>query len=195
MDAENNKKAKFNLERKFGGYRNFKMLDQIFKTLFISVEKGHIDAKVENADKVEASRIIIDLCSIIQKQLYHKINYKNYDKTNNNYKLEWEKRLLAYFQLNSSSIPKTIASINLERVKASLGGIDSSLGANLMAIVLTLDVQILENMGAKQPSIIDIVGNLLHHRGHGNKQVYLKLEELDIIISDAYNLFRFLERI
>lgn len=74
-------------------------------------------------------------------------------------------------------LPSALATVRAERVREALRGNGSTLGACVIAYVLTLSPERLELIAANAPSLLRDLGDVLARRGHGNEATPLTKSE------------------
>jgi hypothetical protein len=67
------------------------------------------------------------------------------------------------------ALPPELASVNSRRVREAVQGRDLSVGASVLAILLTSSEDRLARLANSQPSFLSDVGELQRRRGHGNE--------------------------
>lgn len=68
-------------------------------------------------------------------------------------------------------LPSGIASVNPRRVREALGGRDLSVGASVLALLLTSNDDLLTSLALTQPTFLADVGAIQDLRGHGNEPI------------------------
>lgn len=72
------------------------------------------------------------------------------------------------FVSERSEIPRSLQTVNPKRVRRSVGGENSTLGANLLAIFASLTPEDAQELSAKETNLVHLVGELTSLRGHGS---------------------------
>lgn len=75
-------------------------------------------------------------------------------------------------------LPRGIESVNPRRVREALDGRDVSLGASVVALLLTSAEARLASLARSQPTFLTDVGPIQDRRGHGNEPIPMSLTDL-----------------
>ncbi len=76
----------------------------------------------------------------------------------------------ASFFRNLKEIPASISTVNAKRVSSAVEGMNTTLGAHLIALFVLCSDEELDHFYQKIPTLFSVVDKLLSLRGHGNKQ-------------------------
>lgn len=160
-------KAEVEMET-FFGLPQFCALPQNLRTSLINVElKSHTPA-VESG---EAGELIIELASAMQLAfLEGVIMLKDQGRHGHDIKAAALDRLLAVKLVSSDRhIPKSISAISDFKVEKAVGGLNETLGANMLAYVYLSTDERLKRIGDEVADLVYTIERLSSLRGHGNQ--------------------------
>jgi hypothetical protein len=66
-------------------------------------------------------------------------------------------------------LPEALAKTNRSRIRTTLDGGNSTMGASVIALLLTAPDETLTEIADSQPDFLNVIAGLLAHRGHGNQ--------------------------
>tara|TARA_Y100000294_G_scaffold73630_1_gene69476 strand:- start:1039 stop:2022 length:984 start_codon:yes stop_codon:yes gene_type:complete len=190
-------KVFIHLQEEFG-YNEFNLLDKDIKELFIRIELFTIENKNSNEEKIDCSNAITNLASLLQNttlNILKTILIKN-DMVNDHYTRNvFQQKVEQYFSISKDQFPKSLINVNRKRIKEASNGLSSTLGAGIIALINIGNDSIVEKLGLIKPNLIEVVGDLLDKRGHGNEPVLMGYKELKEIKNKVYTNFKQLQDI
>ena len=173
-------KARINLDSYFGfstvAVMPSNLLEELVRTELL----------LNNFDKNQGSlyAIINTLAAVLQIALFTPLR-----ELRNKYKgdeeltvLAQETAIKANFSLSDEKLPKSILTVNRKRIKQACNGMSSTLGANLLALLILLPDEKLLTISGCVPDMISFVGRIVDLRCHGNmlQQTFLNDELLEL---------------
>ena len=90
------------------------------------------------------------------------------------------------FALDGDVLPKNLATVNPRRIQSALEGMNSTLGANLLALLLKAPAKWLGDFAETQKDFIQFIDQVIRERGHGNQSIYLAGKKILEIKEKAY---------
>lgn len=158
-------------------------LDETFGVAFVSNLSGDIKEQLLRAelmlaqfDSDKSIEIIKCYASVMQNSIFDAIKNRRFEienDFNNNKakKLAIAKMLEFKFYSTNATIPKEVSSVNSSRFSQVFQGLNTSLGANLLAIFLLGSESELIKLYQKTPKFAEFVAKLISLRGHGNQNL------------------------
>lgn len=84
------------------------------------------------------------------------------------------------------TLPLSLTSVSPRRIRATLQGDDLSLGASVIALLLTASDEVLDSISEGQPSFLSVMAEIHERRGHANQPAPMKRKDLNRLRSKAY---------
>ena len=75
------------------------------------------------------------------------------------------------FYSDAYSVPKSITTVKLRKIRRATEGYSSTLGAHLLAVFLLGTENELLELQQNDPQFVEFISRLLYLRGHGNKRI------------------------
>jgi len=107
----------------------------------------------------------------------------------------FQQKVEQYFSISKDQFPESLINVNRKRIKEASNGLNSTLGAILIALINICNDSIVEKLGLIKPNLIEVVGDILEKRGHGNEPVFMEYEELKSLKNKGYKIFKQLREI
>jgi len=148
--------------------------------------------------QIDCSNIITNLASLLQNTIFNilkTILIKN-DMVNDRDTIGvFQQKVEQYFSISKDQFPESLINVNRKRIKEASNGLNSTLGAILIALINICNDSIVEKLGLIKPNLIEVVGDILEKRGHGNEPVFMEYEELKSLKNKGYKIFKQLREI
>lgn len=159
------------------GYRPFRMLGPDTQNALLEAEKFLLASH----DGDDARELVVNLYAALQGALRGFLGGATpLGLTESDYKkAAWDRARRA----GLGDLPQGMRSVNPRRIREALQGIDRSLGASALVMLLTTSENRLAALARQQPSFLTDIGTIHERRGHGN-------EPLPMSTVDARNLRR-----
>ena len=87
-------------------------------------------------------------------------------------------------------LPDRLAFVKSHRIRETLQGNDLSMGASVIALLLTASEELLQEIANAQPDFLAVIGDLLAKRGHANQPVPMKKAEVGKVRKSAISVVR-----
>jgi hypothetical protein len=169
--------ARTNLQANLG-YQAMRRLGRSTETSLINAERDLISIR----DGDDAQGLISNLCSAIQSALRGLMLGQAQSTVSSGFYEIAEANLVG---ANLGSLPKSLKSVNLQRISSALQGRDSTLGSLTVAFLVSSEVVLLEELAVLCPRFLGVVSQLLDLRGHGNKTIEADLKVIKPLHREA----------
>jgi hypothetical protein len=136
------------------------------------------------------------LASLLQDAVFNRVKQLREKEFN---EIGWQVRikdsvLKAGFRLENDELPESIRYVAQRRIRRACFRISSSLGANLIALIMLSDEGSLKALAEKIPDLIIRADNLLQLRNHGNNELEMPENEVIELKEEIYHITKiFLE--
>jgi len=183
-------RIRISLDERFG-VQGFALLDATMAELLVQVQTETIDLTPGSTEVVEAAHLIVNLASILQ-HVVHRLILRSRGKAVRVDRVSIADVLKradeSGFNSETGDLPRSITSVNHNRVRRALRGLNPSLGACLVAFVLAASVDQLRDVAKRLPNLILLCGRLLELRGHGNHSIRLLTKDMISLRDDVYEV-------
>ena len=197
IDDQKRDKVFIHLQEEFG-YNEFKVLDKNITELLMRIELFVLENTSTQEKQIDCSNIITNLASLLQNTIFNilkTILIKN-DMVNDRDTIGvFQQKVEQYFSISKDQFPESLINVNRKRIKEASNGLNSTLGAILIALINICNDSIVEKLGLIKPNLIEVVGDILEKRGHGNEPVFMEYEELKSLKNKGYKIFKQLREI
>jgi hypothetical protein len=164
------------------------LLEELTK---IELYVGHLERDSET--RITALNSIASALQIALYQAFSE-NSNTIDPKSDIKSMAKNKALEANFVLLSDQLPPSIQTVNTKRIIQALNGINTTLGANLLAFLLLIDSEKLASLARSQPDMLLFICRVIEIRGHGNQlSVELNNNEMKKIKDEAYKIIKLLK--
>jgi hypothetical protein len=190
-------KVFIHLQEEFG-YNELKILDKDIAELLVRIELFALENKSTQEKQIECSNAITNLASLLQNTVFSilkTIFMKNDIINDRDEIIVFQKKVEQYFRLSKDQFPESLINVNPNRIKEASNGLSSTLGAGLIALINICNDRIVEKLGLIKPNLIEVVGDILEKRGHGNEPVFKEFKELIELKNKVYKIFKQLQDI
>ncbi|MBU0717648.1 MAG: hypothetical protein KJ749_05310, partial [Planctomycetes bacterium] len=185
-------KIRIALEERFG-VQGFALLDSAIAELLIQVEMETVALAHDATDTTEAIHHVVNLAAVLQHLVHRLLPTSRTEPVG----LDGtpiaeaaERACEAGFTLGSAQLPSDIASVNLDRVRQALTGLNPSLGACLVAFLLAAQMDQLQTIAVRTPNLVILCGRLVKLRGHGNQSIRMLPQNVLSLKDDVYHAFK-----
>ena len=182
-------KIRIELDRIFGMVV-FQEMPRELKELLIRTERMFD----EPLDDIMMMAIFKQLCALMENLFRHITKQQSFTqdtKNENTKKLALKRMIDIGFYKHHHEIPRSITSVKDSFVQRSIRGYGASLGANLLALMVTSTEQDLIDLYKTNPSFVHLVGDLLEKRGGGTRlQHRLPKEDMILLKKNVYQLIQ-----
>jgi hypothetical protein len=196
-DDQKRDKVFIHLQEEFG-YNEFKILDKDITELLVRIELFALENTSTQEKQIDCSNAITNLASLLQNtviSILKTILIKNDVVNDRDEIIVFQQKVEQYFRISKDQFPKSLINVNPKRIKEACNGLNSTLGAVLIALINICDDRIVEELGLIKPNLIEVVGDILDKRGHGNEPVFMEFEELKSLKNKGYKNFKQLREI
>ena len=197
IDDQKRDKVFIHLQEEFG-YNEFKILDKDITELLVRIELFALENTSTQEKQIDCSNAITNLASLLQNTVFSilkTILIKN-DMVNDQDTMSvFQQKVEQYFSILKDQFPKSLINVNRKRIKEASNGLSSTLGAGIIALINIGNDSIVEKLGLIKPNLIEVVGEILDKRGHGNEPVLLAFKEVKEIKNKVYTNFKQLQDI
>ena len=197
IDDQKRDKVFIHLQEEFG-YNEFKVLDKNITELLMRIELFVLENTSTQEKQIDCSNAITNLASLLQNtviSILKTILIKNDVVNDRDEIIVFQQKVEQYFRISKDQFPKSLINVNPKRIKEACNGLNSTLGAVLIALINICDDRIVEELGLIKPNLIEVVGDILDKRGHGNEPVFMEFEELKSLKNKGYKNFKQLREI
>jgi hypothetical protein len=180
-------KARIALDELFGG-QTIQLLDEEILELLIQIQVETARLCGERR-QVEAGQAVVNLTSILQKSIYKRLGLIRKAPPADGDNLAATALRVASaagFQLQEGRLPRSIETVARHRVRRALEGLNPSLGAVLLAMLLSTSPEILASLASRSPDLILLSGQLLELRGHGNQNIGMEPPDLQSLRDNTF---------
>ena len=199
-DGQEREQAIIQLQKYFG-YNEFKIFNHNIQESLIRINIFILENSNSSNEEIDCSLPITEFASIYQNIIKNIIkkerasNAKIELESNKDFQEEFKEILKEHLNFSNNEIPVSLQYVNTERIQQAIYGINSTLGANLIALINIADIDILNLLNNIKPNIIKIIGEVLGLRGHSNEPVPMKLDEFKNFKIEVYKTFKQLQEI
>jgi hypothetical protein len=169
--------ARTNLQADLG-YRAMSRLGRSTETSLLKAERHLLSMR--HGD--DAQGLISNLCSAIQSALSGLMLGQVKSIASSGF---FEKAESNSIMASLGSLPKSLKSVNVQRIRSAIEGRDSTLGSLTIAFLVSSEIELLGELAALCPGFLDVVSQLLDLRGHGNVTIEANLEVIRPLRKDA----------
>lgn len=96
----------------------------------------------------------------------------------------------AGFRLPKGQLPDGIQTVNLRRAEAACRGINTTIGAEMLAWLVLDNHSQLSFIAKSVPGCLGKIGEMIRHRGHGNRPSYVEGGALVTLRQEMYQIIR-----
>ena len=116
--------------------------------------------------------IITCYASVLQHSLSEAVSGRRIEfKDDNIAETAVQKIVQSGFYSDAYSVPKSITTVKLRKIRRATEGYSSTLGAHLLAVFLLGTENELLELQQNDPQFVEFISRLLYLRGHGNKRI------------------------
>jgi len=196
-EDQDREKISIFLQEEFG-YNEFRLINKDIKELLMRIELFIIENKNTKEEQLDCSQAITNLSSLIQNTLFILIKQclnKNILENFNYEVVKLQERVERYFGISKYNFPEILTHVNPHRIRSAYNGTNSTLGANLIALINLSQDSDLEELGSINPNLIEVVGDILFKRKHGNEPVFMEFKALIELKNKVYIVLKQLQEI
>ncbi len=171
------------------GVRWYARLDTGAAELLIQVELA-ADALSQSAGRpANVARTLNDLAAVLQTLVHaHQPAREGALGPSESPSETARKRALkAGLLLPGAELPRCLATVNPRRLEEALQGRNPTLGGMLLALLLVAPIDWLRRLAVAYPRFVALCARVLDQRGHGNRPVFMRSDELIELKDDVYN--------
>lgn len=174
--------ARTNLQADLG-YRAMSRLGRSTETSLLNAERDLLS--MSNGD--DAQGLISNLCSAIQSALRGLMLGQVKSTASSGF---LEKADSNSIRASLGSLPKSLKSVNVQRIRSAIEGRDSTLGSLIIAFLVSSEIELLGELATLCPDFLGVVSRLLDLRGHGNVTIEANLEVIKPLRKEAVMVVR-----
>jgi hypothetical protein len=182
--------ARISLERILG-VQACKLLGTNISNLLVGVER--LSSELPENGEVEAGSMIGDLCAALQltiQQIVAAFKGIPSKATEDSIATAERKAREAEFLLEKGRLPRSIATVRRNGIEQALAGLSPSLGACIVALLLSASEQWLRQAAQRLPEYLLVIARAADLRGHGNRSIRIQTQELIHLKEDIYQTIK-----
>jgi hypothetical protein len=138
---------------------------------------------------VEAGQAVVNLTSILQQSIYERLRLiRQVPPVAGDNLIATALRVAsaAGFRLHEGRLPRSIETVAPHRVRRAIEGLSPSLGAVLLAMLLSTSPEIMALIAGRSADLILLSGRLLELRGHGNQNIRMEPQDLQSLRDNTF---------
>lgn len=174
--------ARTNLQADLG-YRAMSRLGRSTETSLLNAERDLLSMR----DGDDAQGLISNLCSAIQSALRGLMLGQMKSTASSGFVEKAESNSM---RASLGSLPESLKSVNVQRIRSAIEGRDSTLGSLTIAFLVSSEIELLSELAALCPGFLGVVSQLLDLRGHGNVTIEANLEVIKPLRKEAVMVVR-----
>jgi len=184
--------ATIELEKEFDVFDMNSMTPTI-KELLIESEQYLQDLDLKKTTLIDATYWISSIANLFQNSLHNQSRKKQLRIPRKELRIRASKIAKeAGFILDQNKLPGSINTVALRRIEMACSGMSSTLGAQLLGWIITLDDFKLASIAQSMPNFLIEIEKILDLRGHNNQSCYLSGLNISENKEIFYRMIRFI---
>jgi hypothetical protein len=194
-DLYNRKLDAHNRLDKIFGYQQVRLMEDKLREQLVEIEIHKARWPDEEGEEVECSTVVNCLASALQITI-HDVFMSNCDgqslgrETHFETTTASERALEGGFKLEENRFSAILENVSPGRIKLASMGHTTSLGANLIALLIMAPGDWLSSLATRMPKFILQVQEILTLRGHGNRKQFKTVEKISRLIEESHTAIK-----
>ena len=156
------------------------------KELLIQIERS-IESFGPGLDQQNVRHPIVNLASVVQTIIHARHNvYGSDGSALPSVNAASERAITAGLLRKDEVLPASLSRVKPRRFHEALQGQNPTLGANVLALLMLSPLERLQRLSLTAPKFLDLAARLITLRGHGNKPVWMSVDEFLKFKSEIY---------